>query len=127
MFGAEWGYGGYTQFHLVVWIILLMPPWPGSSGAYHQVNRQNKNGAVASAVLGAPVDLVHFDWLWRVRPVLALLVWDTRSRSKYKIFPHPMGRFDLPPSHPRPPGAHWPLWFVLHPLALPPLILLRAR
>jgi hypothetical protein len=46
--------------------------------------RQNKNGAVASAVLGAPVDHVHFDWLWRVRPVLALLVWDTRSRSKYK-------------------------------------------
>jgi hypothetical protein len=23
MFGAEWGYGGYTQFHLVVWIILV--------------------------------------------------------------------------------------------------------
>jgi hypothetical protein len=24
VFGAEWGYGGYTQFHLVVWIILLI-------------------------------------------------------------------------------------------------------
>jgi hypothetical protein len=24
MFGAEWGYGGCTQFHLVVWIILLI-------------------------------------------------------------------------------------------------------
>ena len=22
MFGAEWGYGGYGQFHMVVWIIL---------------------------------------------------------------------------------------------------------
>jgi hypothetical protein len=22
-----------------------LPPWPGSSGAYDQVNRQNKNGA----------------------------------------------------------------------------------
>jgi hypothetical protein len=33
---------------------------------------QNKNGAVASAVLGAPVDHVHFDWLWRERPARAL-------------------------------------------------------
>jgi hypothetical protein len=33
---------------------------------------QNKNGAVASAALGAPVDHVHFDWLWRERPARAL-------------------------------------------------------
>ena len=37
-----------------------------------QVSRQNKNGAVANAVLGAPVDQVHFDWLWRERPARAL-------------------------------------------------------
>ena len=24
MFGAEWGYGGYGQFHMVVWIILAI-------------------------------------------------------------------------------------------------------
>jgi len=24
MFGAEWGYGGYGQFHLTVWIILAI-------------------------------------------------------------------------------------------------------
>jgi hypothetical protein len=74
MFGAEWGYGGYTQFHLVVWIILLIAAVAGSSGAYDQVNRQNKNGAVASAVLVRTTrGPAHFDWLWRVRPVLALL------------------------------------------------------
>ena len=24
MFGTEWGYGGYGQFHLIVWIILAI-------------------------------------------------------------------------------------------------------
>jgi hypothetical protein len=24
MFGTEWGYGGYGQFHMVIWIILAI-------------------------------------------------------------------------------------------------------
>src|SRR5215472_1857970 len=49
------------------------------------MERKNKNGAVASAVLGAPVDRGHFDWRWRERPALALLV----ARSKDDATPHP--------------------------------------
>jgi hypothetical protein len=40
MFGTEpWGYGGYGQFHMVIWIMLALPSWPGSSGTYDQVLR----------------------------------------------------------------------------------------
>jgi hypothetical protein len=49
-----WGYGGYGQFHTVVWIILAIAVVAGSSGAYDQVHspaRQNRNGAVTDAVL----------------------------------------------------------------------------
>jgi hypothetical protein len=48
-------------------------------------NAKTKNGAVASAVLGAPVDRGHFDWRWRERPALALLV----ARSTNEATPHP--------------------------------------
>ena len=24
MFGPEWGYGGYGEFHLIIWIILAV-------------------------------------------------------------------------------------------------------
>ena len=38
---------------------------------------QIENGAVTSAVLvHLRVEPAHFDWLWRERPALALLVWE---------------------------------------------------
>jgi hypothetical protein len=39
----------------------------------------------------------HFDWRWRERPVLALLAWDTYSRSVDQLMPP--WRFDLPLIH----------------------------
>jgi hypothetical protein len=37
----------------------------------------NRNGAVTSAVLvHLRVEPAHFDWRWRERPALALLVWE---------------------------------------------------
>ena len=59
-----------------------LPPWSGSPSVCDQVCRQDRNGAVASAVPGAlSRGPAHFDWLWRERPALALLAWDTCSRS----------------------------------------------
>jgi len=37
------------------------------------------------------VESAHFDWHWRERPALALLAWETCSRSAYKATPHPDG------------------------------------
>jgi hypothetical protein len=80
MFGTPWGYGGYGQFHMVIWIILAIAVVPGWSGAYDQVHSpagQNRNGAVASAVPSALTrGPAHFDWHWRERPALALLAWE---------------------------------------------------
>jgi hypothetical protein len=42
----------------------------------------------------------HFDWHWRERPALALLAWDTRSRSDNKAIPRPLRHFDLPQIQP---------------------------
>ena len=43
MFGTlePWGYGGYGQFHMVVWIILAIAVVPGSSGACDQALRDS--------------------------------------------------------------------------------------
>jgi hypothetical protein len=39
----------------------------------------NRNGAVTSAVLvHLRVEPAHFDWRWRERPALALLVWEAK-------------------------------------------------
>jgi hypothetical protein len=55
-------------------------------------NGPNKNGAVASAVPGAPhVEPPHFDWRWRERPARARLAWETSSRSADETTPHSDG------------------------------------
>jgi hypothetical protein len=42
----------------------------------------NRNGAVTSAVLvHLRVEPAHFDWRWRERPALALLVWEALVRD----------------------------------------------
>jgi hypothetical protein len=42
----------------------------------------NTNGAVTSAVLvHLRVEPAHFDWRWRERPALALLVWEALVRG----------------------------------------------
>jgi hypothetical protein len=42
----------------------------------------NTNGAVTSAVLvHLRVEPAHFDWRWRGRPALALLVWEALARG----------------------------------------------
>jgi hypothetical protein len=42
----------------------------------------NRNGAVTSAVLvHLRVEPAHFDWRWRERPALALLVWEALVRG----------------------------------------------
>ena len=48
-----------------------------------------------TALLQAPfwctkrVESAHFDWRWRERPALALLAWETCSRSADEATPHP--------------------------------------
>jgi len=37
------------------------------------------------------VEPPHFDWRWRERPALALLVWETSSRPSEETTPHPDG------------------------------------
>ena len=44
----------------------------------------------------APHGPAHFDGHWRERPALALLAWETRSRSIEKTKPYHGGFFDLP-------------------------------
>ena len=54
MFGTmePWGYGGYGQFHMIVWIILaILPSWPVWSGACDQILRDaHRNGPGAGGV-----------------------------------------------------------------------------
>jgi len=47
---------------------------------------QIRNGAVASAVLGAPMDRGHFDWRRRGRPALALLAWESKLAVQRKSY-----------------------------------------
>ena len=53
---------------------------------------ENKNGAVASAVLvHQRVDRAHFDWRWRERPARALLAWEALARSVDETTSYPRG------------------------------------
>ena len=59
--------------------------------------RQNRNGAVASAVPSAlPRGPAHFDWRWRERPALALLAGIPARDPPMRLFPRPPGHLDLP-------------------------------
>jgi hypothetical protein len=66
--------------------------WAFAAWARYGAMALNRNGAVTSAVLVHPrVKPAHFDWRWRERPALALLVWEASSRSIREVMPHPSG------------------------------------